>query len=96
MSQESIVIDHVLSTVRGIWSQIAGQTDRSPRNAIINHGLTHLVQEVMRETPSPEPVCLKILKEEGVCESIRNFCQDCEYEMECYWAHKIISSAHNQ
>lgn len=99
MFSASYLANEVLATVRGIWSEVSSQIDLSPRNSIINHGLTRLVQEVMNEAPhveEGEKICLKILKDEGVCTKIRDFCQDCEYQMECFWANKIIAAGKNR
>lgn len=95
MADHSAVESGVLLTVQGIWGQVAGQNDRSPRNAVINSGLSRLVKEVMSEdrmSDSSTPSCIHALKSTGVCSEIRHFCQDCEYHMECYWARRLISA----
>lgn len=95
--RESLNFDEgVLSTVLGIWSRVSTQTDLTPANAVINGGLSLLVREVMRESMNAgagELSCVQRLKAEGVCEKIRFFCQNCEYQMECFWAKKVIASA---
>ncbi len=99
MFSGSLIANEVLHTVRGIWKEVSNQIDLSPHNSIINRGLTRLVQQVMSEAPhvnDGEKICLKILKDEGVCTKIRDFCQDCEYQMECFWANKIIAAGKNR
>ena len=91
MADHSAVESGVLLTVQGIWGQVAGQNDRSPRNAVINTGLSRLVREVMSENRESDTSCIHALKSTGVCSEIRHFCQDCEYHMECYWARRLIS-----